>query len=136
MKGKYNIEDLKRQYLTPEMLQMATAVGLRYLYGLQYPDLEYDTYLGLDYVDYDKQVSDYMNLHPEATKEEIDLLFPNPLGVMEKRKKRKKRKSNPSNMTTSKSSTSKSGKNKRKGKNKKKKGKRTSNRANNYTKRR
>ena len=80
MKGKYNIEDLKRQYLTPEMLQMATAVGLRYLYGLQYPNLEYDTYLGLDYIDYDKQVNDYMNLHPEETKEEIYLLFPNPLG--------------------------------------------------------
>ena len=25
LKGKYNIEELKRQYLTPEMLQMATA---------------------------------------------------------------------------------------------------------------
>jgi len=132
LKGNFNIEDLKRQYLTPEMLQVATAAGLRYLYGLQYPGLEYDTYLGLDYIDYDKQVSDYMNFHPDATKEEIDLLFTNPLGAM---KKRKKRKSNPSNMTTSKSSTSKSSKNK-KGEKKKKKGKRTRNRRNNYTKRR
>ena len=122
LKGKYNIEDLKRQYLTPEMLQMATAAGLRYLYGLQYPDLEYDTYLGLDYIDYDKQVSDYMNLHPETTKEEIDLLFPNPLGAAKKRKKRKKRKSKPSK------TTSKSSKNKRKGK--------RTGRRNNYTKRR
>jgi len=93
-----------------------------------------DVYLGLDYVDYDKQVRDYMDLHPQATKEEIDLLFPNPLGKMKKHK-RKKRKSKPSNMTTSKSSTSKSSKTK-KGENKKKKGKRTRNRRNNYTKRR
>ena len=134
LEGNFNIEDLKRQYLTPEMIQMATAAGLRFLYGIQYPDLEYDTYLGLNYVDYDKQVSDYMNLHPEATKEEIDLLFPNPLGAMKKHK-RKNRKSNPSNMTTSKSSTFKSSKNK-KGEKKKKKGKRTRNRRNNYTKRR
>ena len=135
LKGKYNIEDLKRQYLTPEMLQMATAAALRRVNSYYYPDLPYDPYLGLDYIDYDKQVNDYMNLHPEATKEEIDLLFPNPLGAMKKRKKRKKRKSNPSNMTTSKSSTSKSSKNK-KGEKKKKKDKRTRNRRNNYTKRR
>lgn len=127
LKGKYNIEELKRQYLTPEMLQMATATGLRFLYGLQYPDLEYDTYLGLNYIDYDQQVSDYMNLHPEATKEEIDLLFPNPLGAKNKRKG-KKRKSKSSSMSSSKSSINK--------KKKKKKGKKTSNRGNNYTKRR
>ena len=54
------------------MLQMATAAALsvKLLY-----DLPYDTYLGLDYIDYDKQVIDYMNLNPEATKEEIDLLI-------------------------------------------------------------
>ena len=127
LEGNFNIEDLKRQYLTPEMIQMATAAGLRFLYGLQYPNLDAATYLGLNYIDYDKQVSDYMNLHPEATKEEIDLLFPNPLGAMKNRKHKKR-----NNKSTNMSSSSKSSINKKK----KKKGKRTNYRRNNYTKRR